>query len=380
MKTIACVCRLAKRSRLWIVSALSVLVAGCDVHEFPAEEPPVPPEILVPAKCVVDLRFVTGDMPLYTTVIYDPNSPEGIKPRSGGNHACDFRYSMEIYGVDEDGKRKMADSRKNHHMVFTTSDLDNLDRQVEVDLPPGRYHLLAWGDYVSYGSEEDLFYDTSDFKAISVVGYEEGRHPGNNETRDAFRGETFMVVPEPAVAGPSGSPAINVRAEVEMKRPLARFRFVTTDLGEFISRMNGGVAPLTSGKTHPEGVVPDVGDYRVVVRYTGYMPSVYNAYADKPIDSALGKWFEGNVRQIDESSAELAFDHVFVNGSETTVQVALEVYSLRDNSKIASTRPIDVPVVRGKLTEIRGPFLTTKAAGGVGISPGFDGDFNIEIK
>ena len=37
-------------------------------------------------------------------------------------------------------------------------------------------------------------------------------------------------------------------------------------------------------------------------------------------------------------------------------------------------------LVRGKLTEIRGPFLTSEAAGGVGIHPGFDGDFNIEIK
>ena len=164
-----------------------------------------------------------------------------------------------------------------------------------------------------------------------------------------------------------------------MKRPLARFRFVTTDVGEFLSRREGmglsGPLPV-----RPEGVTAALGDYRIVVRYTGYMPSVYNAVTDKPIDSSVGRWFDGVVKGIDTSTAELAFDHVFVNGSQTSVQVALDVYSRHDNTKIASTVPIEVPVVRGKLTEIRGPFLTSEAAGGVGIHPGFDGDFNIEIK
>ncbi len=366
--------RLVGKFRLWgCLSALLIMFAACDVHEFPQDEPTLPSEPQVPVKCIIDLRFMTGSMPLYTTITYDPDSPDGIKPRSGSEGSFDFRYFIEI----QDAERNKSDMYQS--MILTTSDLENLDRRIEVELPPGSYHVLGWGDYVKRGSSADFYYDTSDMRSICVMGDSDGRHPGNNDTRDAFRGETVLDVSAERPQGAGGKPVDEIITEVWMKRPMARFRFVTTDVGEFISRMSGS-ASSSSSKTHPESVLPDLGDYRVVVRYTGYMPSVYNAYTDKPVDSALGRWFDGHVRKIDDHSAELAFDQVFVNGSETTVQVALEVYSRHGGAKVAATRPIEVPVVRGKLTEIRGPFLTTNTSGGVGIHPGFNGDFNIEIK
>ena len=51
-----------------------------------------------------------------------------------------------------------------------------------------------------------------------------------------------------------------------------------------------------------------------------------------------------------------------------------------ENELLSSTDPIDVPLERSKLTIVRGPFLTTQASGGVGIDPGFDGEWNYEIK
>ena len=50
-----------------------------------------------------------------------------------------------------------------------------------------------------------------------------------------------------------------------------------------------------------------------------------------------------------------------------------------DGELIGSTSTINVPTMRGRNTIVRGRFLTSQATGGVGIDPGFDGEYNIEL-
>lgn len=121
-------------------------------------------------------------------------------------------------------------------------------------------------------------------------------------------------------------------------------------------------------------------DYRIVIKYPAYMPSTYNIITDRPTDSSMGQWFEGKIEMLDDGNAELGFDYVFVNGSEASVQLAMEIYPLNGKSAVATTGTMTIPLMRGKLTEVRGKFLTTKTSEGIGIIPGFDGEFNIEIK
>lgn len=59
--------------------------------------------------------------------------------------------------------------------------------------------------------------------------------------------------------------------------------------------------------------------------------------------------------------------------------MAVEVYD-KDGELLSSTNTVEVPLVRSKLTIVRGNFLTSKATGSVGINPDYNGDFNIEIK
>ena len=67
-----------------------------------------------------------------------------------------------------------------------------------------------------------------------------------------------------------------------------------------------------------------------------------------------------------------------VNGHESSVAVCMEVYD-PDGELIGSTSTISVPTMRGRNTIVRGRFLTSQATGGVGIDPGFDGEYNIEL-
>ena len=109
------------------------------------------------------------------------------------------------------------------------------------------------------------------------------------------------------------------------------------------------------------------------------MPSSFNLFTDKPADVLTHVEFEGELRQLNDQEAELGFDYVFVNGTESSVQVAVLIYDQAGNL-LSQTEEISVPVVRSKHNTVKGEFLTTEASGSVGISPGFDGEWNVEIQ
>jgi hypothetical protein len=102
-------------------------------------------------------------------------------------------------------------------------------------------------------------------------------------------------------------------------------------------------------------------------------------FTDRPADSWTGVSFISQMHLEKDKEMLLGYDYIFVNGSETTLSVSLEVYT-RDGELISSTNPINVPIVRSKLTVVKGEFLSLEASGGVTINPGYEGDdYNIEI-
>ena len=192
------------------------------------------------------------------------------------------------------------------------------------------------------------------------------------------------------------STAVN-RVVVEMERPLAKFKFISHDIVKFLSyvlqqrairqkeaemKAQQGVSPESADpKADPKADIKNINtnDFRVVFRYQGFMPCSFNMFTNKPADSWTGVAFDSTMQRLSDTEAELGFDYVFVNGGESTVPVSVEVYDT-DGTLLSSTLPIDVPVVRNKLTVVRGNFLSSKASGGVSINTEFDGEFNLEIR
>ena len=339
---IAAACALA-------ISALS----SCDVHEFPAEEPES-------HSVVLHLDFRTA-LPLYQTIEYTRSGKASAMPAD-----YDIRYQIRVYKTDNEGE-PLSDAYT--LITGTKDDVTDLNHSVDIELEKGNYRFLVWADYVDGGTEEDKFYATGDFKEITLAGES---HCGNNVFRDAFRGEATATVA-------SGNDAPQ-EITVVMERPLARYQFITTDLETFITNaLKEQEARGGAEKENSPTKAVNLDDYRIVFRYTGFMPSAFNAFTDKPIDAVTGVSFTGRITRLSDTEAELGFDYVFVNGTESTVPVAVEVYGT-DNRLLSSTGPIDVPLVRSRHTTVRGPFLTAQASGSVGIIPGFDGDWNYEIK
>lgn len=99
----------------------------------------------------------------------------------------------------------------------------------------------------------------------------------------------------------------------------------------------------------------------------------------KPTDAKTGMKFSSTLRPLNEDEALIGFDYVLVNGTESSVGVQVALYD-PSGKMLSLSNPVTVPIVRGKVTTVRGRFLTLATGSGIGVDPGFDGEYNIELK
>ena len=352
---------------------LLLVFVGCDVHEFPKDS-------CVRVPFLLHLDFNT-EMPLYKEVHY--TRADEIMEIADPH---DIRYIINVYRTDN----KKSDNRvADTTFIFSKSDISDLNYTAYLQLPEGTYDFKVWADYVDVGSIDDKYYDTRDFSEIILVDKE--KHSGSNDYRDAFRGYVSATVTNPEYYTGAVVDDIDNQAIVEMKRPMGKFKFVSTGVDVFLTRViqmlqDKGVQLIAADENISSQVVFDqllqkinLGDFTVLFRYNIFMPCSFNMFTDKPADSWTGMSFTSQMSIEGDREMLLGYDYIFVNGSETTLSISLEVYN-SDGELISSTNPVNVPIVRSKLTIVKGDFLAAKANGGVTINPGYEGDdYNIEI-
>ncbi len=337
----------------WILAAWAV--TGCDVHEFP--EDLAPKEVPLTLHLNFDL-----EMPPYKEIIYE-TSTRAENP----SDLYDMRYIINIYRSTGGDFTRVPDTT----IVVSKPDVSSLNYDVPLSLVPGKYQFLVWADYAAEGSLEDRYYNTSDFTAITL----QGKHVGNDDYRDAFRGLQQEIID-----------LETTDVTVNMSRPMGKYRFVATDFDRFMSRAEASARAEweQSRAADPEGTsdeppAVDLDDYKVIMAYPGFMPNIFNMYTNRPADAITGITYEGRIFRLSDTEAELAFDYVFVNGEEAPVSVAVYIYDKNDKL-LGASGSVTVPLMRSMLTTVKGEFLTSQASGGVGVSPEFDGEFNIIIR
>lgn len=358
-------------------------ITSCAVHEWP--EP-------TPADVIVNLDFDT-QMPQYKVL-----NEEGTRASHDGRD-YDIRYTIAAYRLLQDGSYAEEPFLLK---VFSKDEIEELNASFRFSIDEGSYRFYVWTDFVLAGTQSDYFYNTTSFRRISLQGV----HEGNNDFRDAFSGSADLKVIR------RGSRETPSTVTVQMRRPLAKFEFITTDLQEFITktieamiRKEEAEAAAKAGETkseggdNPEDITPiesdtkadgdtktgdtktpvvDLEKYTVVFFYSGYMPNAYNMMEGKPCDSATGVKFSSAISTIDNHDARLGFDYVFVNGEESSVMVTVALYD-EEGTQLSISRQIEVPLKRSMLTTVRGSFLMQNTGGGVAIDPGFEDEFNIYI-
>ena len=335
-------------------------ITSCAVHEWPEPSP---------ADVIVNLDFDT-QLPQYKVL-----NEEGTRASHDGRD-YDIRYTIAAYRLLQDGSYAEEPFLLR---VFSKDEIDELNATFRFSIDEGSYRFYVWTDFVLAGTQSDYFYNTTNFRRISL----QGTHEGNNDFRDAFSGSADLQVIR------RGSRETPSTVTVQMRRPLAKFEFITTDLQEFITktieamiRKEEAEAAAKAGETKSEGdtktPVVDLEKYTVVFFYSGYMPNAYNMMEGKPCDSATGVKFSSAISAIDNHDARLGFDYVFVNGEESSVMVTVALYD-EEGTQLSISRQIEVPIKRSMLTTVRGSFLMQNTGGGVAIDPGFEDEFNIYI-
>ncbi len=338
-------------------AALALSTVSCSVHEWP--------DAGLPARLRLEFRF-SEDLPPHMDVDW------ATRTRGGSPEDHCVRYSVRFYAGLPGGGYSEEDSRE-LRLVLTKDDVSSLDLSTEVSLPEGRWKVRCWADYAARGSSADLYYGTEDFRSVTVP---EGR-AGCTDFADAFLGSAEVDLRR------RGSREESSVAELEMGRPLAKFRFIATDLRQLetkvlrerAERRGASDAPDAPGAAGTRGFDPS--DYSIVFHYTSFLPCVFDVLADRPVDSRSGAGFEGEFTPISEGEALLGFDYVLVNGAESAVQVQVELRERATGELLSLTPPIEVPLSRSRVTTVRGDFLTMGAGGGVGVDPDFDDEYNL---
>ncbi len=358
--------------RLGFLSCILVLLAAlhtsCDIHEYP--------HIGDQTAVVLNLNFDTV-MPIYKEVSYAKDGTQRVRANNNAA-AYDTRHIVSVHRLLADGS---YDRDADTIVRFTCDPVDSLNCSRVLTLREGDYKFFVWTDFVSEGTSSDLYYDASDFTEIALR--DQASYIGNCDYRDAYRGEQTGTI---TVQKNEIDIPVN-EITVEMERPLAKFQFISTDYEEFVrlqveeARKRAGLpgAPEAGESESTEQQTVNIDDYKVVFHYMEFMPCSFNMFTNKPADSWVGVQFEGLLRPENEQEVSMGFDYVFVNGKEAGVAVMVEVYN-KAGEKVSSSPTINVPLIRGHLTIVRGEFLTSMSNGGVVIDPGFDGEYNIEIK
>ncbi len=343
----------SRLTMLWTLlitlSAILFTLNSCDVHEFPD----------VPESRPVYVQIMTGalNMAMWEEEIATRSISSGSADLTTGS----IRYVVRAYPIVNG--TTMLDYT--NEFIFVSDIADGYHNNFNITLPAGDFSVRVWADLSKDG--DTYFYDYTDFTAISIMG----DYVGNTDYRDAFRGMADVHIIEDYIKREPDT------VRITLERPLAKYEFITTDLKEFVDKELRRIA--ASEKSSDNNDVAerlDFADYRVVFNYTGYMPNQYNFWGDKPSDSALGMHFTTTLDQLNESEASMGFDYVFVNGSETSILVQLELLDA-SNTVLARSNEMNVPLKRNQHTIIRGEFLTKKVNGGVVINPDYDGDHNV---
>lgn len=358
-----------------LICAISLLAfAGCDVHEFPD------PQLEVKVPFELHLNF-DNEMTLHDVITHTRSGEEETKAPFSSH---DFRYVIKAYRLDR--WKKNGDNEADAEFVFTRPSNEELNYTAELPLHEGDYRFLVWCDYVDAGTNADKYYTTSDFKMIAMTELNE--YEGSNDFRDAFRGMVDGSVRNPDLYAGDIVDTFTNEATAQMTRPVGKLKFISTDVDIFVDHITDimkeqGLLMSNFNDLTFEQMLQSIRieDFKVVVRYSHYLPCAYNMYEDRASDSRPAS-FTSTLQREGDRNMLLGYDYVISekNKGVLITGINIEVYN-KDGELMSKTDGIPgLRIMQSQMTVVQGEFLTSKASGGVSINPGYDGpDFNIPL-
>ena len=349
-----------RRGAKYLLFTLMLILAGCDrtIHEYPREV-----DIELAVRCSVDLA-----LPEYLMSV-ECNAEEGatyvVRTESAEPFGTRFtesvclRYVVDLYSV-HGAKSQFVERR----VLFANVEESNPQVVARFDVEAERYRVLVWCDYVRDDVREAWYYVTDDLR--SVV-YADVAVEDNND-KDAFSGVVDVDLSRWCCLMCCNEAVV----DVDLERPMGRLKCVATDVEDYLKNSSAALDDITA-----------------VVTYTQYVSAGYNVEAQRPNYFVPTRRFVSKAHVGADGEFELFCDYIFVNGKETNVMLNFALYSgdvaVGESgevvgNEISSWSGIVVPLRRNRETVIEGRLLTTSyGTGGVGVDPGFENEYVIEI-
>ena len=206
-----------------------------------------------------------------------------------------------------------------------------------------KYTFVVWADLVKEdNTTEDLHYNTANGLANITLN---DTWVAMDETRDAFTCSEELEFTR------------NANIRLELKRPFAKMRVITTDMLELM------------------GVMPET----VEVEYTTTHFDTYNALTKTPSGELRKEHVQTAIATYDYKAGDaektLFTDYFFATETQKVVNFNMNVYD-QNNELIDETKSFNTPIPakRNYVTTIKGNILTYADDFTVEILPGFDGE------
>ena len=303
-------------SALSALGAMLVLLAGC-IHQYPDDGQ------------AADVTLRVQLLPERELILLPPITKGGAAVLPEG---CLPRVTVEARPADGSGAE----------VVRTVTALSAeewsqplITLPVPLKLKAVPYRFTVWADYTRGASLPDTYYNTENFRSVShTLPYEE---------------------------------------QITVKRPLAHYRIVATDVQEFLNKQQA------NGR-------PGAGEYEVNIIYAYFLVTHLDAVTGQPLNSGAGFSYTRSINlSEDMTECELAADYILADEQGSGVTVTVEVREKGVGKAVLSrSSGLEIPYRRGHTTTVTGRFLTAGSGGGGGSSSGgidigIDGDYDGEI-
>lgn len=276
------------------------------------------------------------------TRAFDPNltnSANGAMENINWDN-YDLRYQLAVYDAS---KENVIISPKKKIVANGYEPVS-----YEFRLIPGNvYHIVAWADFVTEGSTDDLHYNTEDFTKIVIK--DEADKQLNDESRDAF-----FVTKKITVNGA-------LDETITLTRPFAKVRTVTTDWAYESLPMPDNFIVKYYGCKRFEGLnavtgksVSATGDENGVdLPELATSTSVFKTEIANSVDE---KFYKKGYDEL-KNNRTLFVDYLFVDATQQPLHFEIE---MRKGDTKVGTKDIktNVPIQRNWLTTVVGNLFT----------------------
>lgn len=328
-------------SALSALGAMLVLLAGC-IHQYPDDGQ------------AADVTLRVQLLPERELILLPPITKGGAAVLPEG---CLPRVTVEARPADGSGAEVVR--------TVTALSAEELSQPlitlpVPLKLKAVPYRFTVWADYTRGASLPDTYYNTENFRSVShTLPYEE----------DYLRREDFFGNASADLAGEEWRDGI----QITVKRPLAHYRIVATDVQEFLNKQQA------NGR-------PGAGEYEVNIIYAYFLVTHLDAVTGQPLNSGAGFSYTRSINlSEDMTECELAADYILADEQGSGVTVTVEVREKGVGKAVLSrSSGLEIPYRRWHTTTVTGRFLTAGSGGGGGSSSGgidigIDGDYDGEI-